>query len=135
VSSKIQHDLPENRISEEVPDAAIEVHRELGGPGLLESVYEEALVVELRNRGLEVERQVPVPVVYKGAKLASDLRLDLLVDRLVVIECRATSENHPIINAEALTYLRLLKLRLALVTNFGQGRIVEGWHRIVNGLE
>jgi GxxExxY protein len=72
--------VTENEIAAEVVDAAVEVHRTLGGPGLLESVYEEALAYELENRGLTVSRQKPVPVVYKGKRLASDLRLDLLGD-------------------------------------------------------
>ena len=126
--------MTENEISRVVVDAAIEVHRTLGGPGLLESVYEEALVYELELRGLEVERQKGVPIVYKGRRLASDLRVDLLVAGLVVIECKATSTHNPVFEAQALTYLRLLDLKLALVLNFGQRLVKDGIRRVVNGL-
>ena len=123
-----------NDISGAIVDAAIEVHRELGGPGLLESVYEEALTAELSERGFQVERQKIVPVVYKGRRLSSHLRLDILVERAVIVECKAVSINNPIFEAQALTYLRLLDLKLALVINFGKRRVVDGIRRVVNGL-
>lgn len=126
--------MTENEISRVVVDAAIEVHRTLGGPGLLESVYEEALVYELELRDLRVERQKGVPIIYKGRRLASDLRVDLLVGGLVVVECKATSANNPVFEAQALTYLRLMDLRLALVVNFGQRLVKDGISRVVNGL-
>ena len=127
--------LPENRVSKEIVDAAIEVHQQLGGPGLLDSVYEEALAYELVGRGLKVNRQVAVPIIYKGHRIASDLRLDLLVDGLVVVECKAVSEFNPVFDAQALTYLRLLDLRRALVINFGARRVIDGLHRVVNDLQ
>ena len=80
--------MTENEIAKVVVDAAIEVHRTLGGPGLLETVYEEALAFELESRGLTVVRQKAVPLVYKGKRLASDLRLDLLVGDRVIVECK-----------------------------------------------
>ncbi len=126
--------MTENEISRVVVDAAIEVHRTLGGPGLLESVYEEALVYELELRGLQVERQKGVPIVYKGRRLASDLRVDLLVAGRVVIECKATSTHNPVFEAQALTYLRLMDLKLGLVINFGQRLVKDGISRVVNGL-
>jgi len=126
--------VTENEISRVVVDAAIEVHRTLGGPGLLESVYEEALVYELELRRLEVERQKGVPIVYKGMRLASDLRVDLLVAGRVVIECKATSTHNPVFEAQALTYLRLMDLKLALVINFGQRLVKDGISRVANGL-
>ena len=126
--------MTENEISRIVVDAAIEVHRTLGGPGLLESVYEEALVYELQLRGLEVERQRSVPIVYKGARLASGLRLDLVVAGKVVVECKATRDNNPVFKAQALTYLRLMHLKLALVINFGMPPVKDGVHRVVNRL-
>ena len=82
--------MNENEIAKIVVDAAIEVHRSLEGPGLLETVYEEALAFELESRGLSVVRQKTVPLVYKGKRLASDLRLDLLVGERVIVECKAT---------------------------------------------
>jgi len=124
----------ENRITGAVIDAAIEVHRTLGGPGLLESIYEEALVFELQARNLGVERQRAVPLLYKGTRLAGDLRLDLLVAGRVVVECKATAAYHPIFEAQALTYLRLLDLKVALVINFGERLVKDGIHRVVNDL-
>jgi GxxExxY protein len=117
-----------------VVDAAIEVHRTLGGPGLLESVYEEALVYELELRGLKVERQRAVPLVYKGKRLASDLRVDLLLEDQVLVECKATIANNPVFQAQALTYLRLMDLKLALVVNFGMRLVKDGINRVANGL-
>lgn len=126
--------MTENEISAVVVDAAIEVHRTLGGPGLLESVYTEALAYELELRGLKVERRWPVPVVYKGRRLGTDLLVDLLVAERVVVECKATTNLHPVFEAQALTYLRLMDLRLALVVNFGARLVKDGIRRVVNGL-
>jgi len=126
--------VTENEASRVVVDAAIEVHRTLGGPGLLESIYEEALAYELELRGLRVERQRPVPVTYKGKRLASDLKVDLLIENRVVVECKATSRNNPVFGAQALTYLRLMDLKLALVVNFGMRLAKDGVSRVVNGL-
>jgi GxxExxY protein len=127
--------MTENEISRVIIDAAIEVHRELGGPGLLESIYEEALVFELEERGLSVERQQKVPVEYKGRRLAGNLRLDLIVNQKVIVECKATTMYSTIFEAQALTYLRLLDLKLAMVINFGKSRVSQGIRRVVNGLE
>jgi len=126
--------MHENQISKVVLDAAIEVHRTLGGPGLLESVYEEALAWELRQRGLPVERQKVVPVIYKGQTLGVPLRLDLLVGDKVIVECKATTNYHSVFEAQALTYLRLTDLKLGLVINFGEKLVKNGFHRVVNGL-
>jgi len=127
--------MNENEISKVIVDSAIEVHRELGGPGLLESVYETALAFELGERGLMVERQKKVPIVYKGRRLPGELRLDLVVNGSVIVECKATTVYSSVFEAQALTYLRLLDLKLALVINFGKGRVSQGIRRVVNGLE
>jgi GxxExxY protein len=87
--------MTENEIAKVVVDAAIEVHRTLGGPGLLETVYEEALAFELESRGLTVVRQKAVPLVYKGKRLASDLRLDLLVGDRVIVESSSSARRRP----------------------------------------
>jgi GxxExxY protein len=126
--------VDENEISKHIVDCAIEVHRTLGGPGLLESVYEEALCWELAQRGLQVERQIDVPIVYKGQILAAPLRLDIRVEKLVIVEVKATTGYNTIFEAQALTYLRLLDLRLALVINFGEKLVKDGIHRVVNKL-
>ena len=126
--------MHENEISRVVVGSAIEVHRTLGGPGLLESVYEEALAWELGHRGLSVERQKPVPVVYKGRTLATPLRLDLLVGGKVILECKATSHYNDVFEAQLLTYLRLTGCRLGLVINFWEKKVIDGVHRVVNNL-
>jgi GxxExxY protein len=126
--------MTENEISKHIVECAIEVHRTLGGPGLLEDVYEEALTWELRQRGLKVERQLQVPIKYKTSLLASPLRLDMLVEGKVIVEVKAVTVYNSIFEAQALTYLRMRGLKLALVINFG-GRVVkDGIHRVVNGL-
>lgn len=126
--------MKENEISRVVVEGAIEVHRTVGGPGLLESVYEEALAYELELRSLKVDRQRLVPVHYKGKRLATELRVDLLVEDRVVVECKAVSAYHPVFEAQVLTYLRQLDLRLGLVINFGERLVKDGIHRVVNGL-
>ena len=127
-------ELDENALSRLIVEASIEVHRELGGPGLLESVYEEALVCELTLRGLVVERQQSVPIVYKGHVLATPLRLDLRVNNLVIVDPKAVTEWNPIFEAQMLTYLRLTGLKLGLVVNFGERLVKDGIHRVVNRL-
>lgn len=102
-------------------DAAIEVHRTLGGPGLLESLYEDALYHELKLRNIPVQSQVQIPVIYKSCSLREPLRLDLLVDGKVIIEVKATEKELAVHKAQVLTYLRLTRLKLGLVINFGQG--------------
>ena len=126
--------MDENAMSKVIVEAAIEVHRVLGGPGLLESVYEEALVHELHLRGLKVDRQQPVPIPYKGVKLATSLRLDLRVNGIVLVDPKSVDQWNPIFQAQMLTYLRLTGLKLGLVINFGERHVKDGIHRVVNGL-
>jgi GxxExxY protein len=124
--------MEENDISKEVLDAAITVHRTLGGPGLLESVYQDALAYELTQRGLRVEKEFHVPVVYKGVVVGDPLRIDLLVEGRVVVECKATEKDNPIFAIQTLTYLRLMNLHLGLLVNFGKETLISGFKRIVN---
>ena len=126
--------MAENEISRVVVEAAIEVHRTVGGPGLLESIYEEALAYELELRGAEVERQKMVPVLYEGRRLATELRIDLLVEHSVVVECKAVNAYNRVFEAQVLTYLRLLDLRLGLLLDFGERLVKDGIHRVVNRL-
>src|SRR5215213_557776 len=127
--------MTENEISKIIVDSAVEVHRTLGGGGgLLESVYQESLFWELQSRGLRVEKQLEVPINYKGKMLASPLRLDLLVERKVIVEVKAVFTYNTIFETQALTYLRLMNLKLALVVNFGEKRVSNGIHRVVNNL-
>ena len=126
--------MTENEISKVIVDSAIEAHRELGGPGLIESVYEEAMMEELLRRGMKVGRQLLVPIVYKCKTLGTPLRLDLRVNDLVLVDNKAVTEWNPIFEAQMLTYLRLTKLKLGLVINFGERYVKDGIHRVVNGL-
>ena len=126
--------MTENELSAIIVDAAIEVHRELGGPGLLEDVYEEALEEELRLRMILVERQLPVRIVYKGRVLRKPLRLDMKVENLVLVDNKAVIQRNPIFESQLLTYLRLTGLRLGLVINFGERLVKNGIYRVANGL-
>ncbi len=121
--------MHENDVSKIILNAAIEVHRTLGGPGLLESVYEEALAWELTEAGLVVLRQLDVPIRYKSQTLKTPLRLDLLVQELVIVECKATTRYNEVFEAQTLTYLRLMNLKLGLVINFGERFVKDGFHR------
>lgn len=125
--------MHENDVSDRIIGAAIEVHRALG-PGLLEGVYEEALCHELHLRGLAFERQKGVPIAYKGVKLSTDLRLDLIVENLVIVDVKAKEEMTKKDHAKTLTYLRLTGIRLGLNINFHEPMLVDGVRRIVNGL-
>lgn len=132
--SRRDAEIIENLLSEQVLDAAIEVHRTLGGPGLLESLYEDALLYELGLRNIPALSQVPIPVIYKNCKLRDPMRLDILVDHKVIIEVKAAETVLPLHKAQVLTYLRLTNLKLGLVINFGQKLLIDGWCRVVNGL-
>ncbi|MHC4855550.1 MAG: GxxExxY protein [Planctomycetota bacterium] len=126
--------MTENEVSRHIYECAIESHRTLGGPGLLESVYEEALAWELAERGLQVKRQVALPIPYKGHTLAAPLKIDLVVSDKVIVECKATTKYNDVFEAQTLTYLRLTGLKLGLVINFGEKIVKKGIHRVVNGL-
>jgi GxxExxY protein len=112
-------------------DAAITVHRELG-PGLLESTYEVCLVHELTNRGLSVERQKSLPVMYRGAQIDAGYRLDLLVEGCVVLELKAVDELSKIHYAQLLTYLKLSGHRLGFLINFNAVPLKNGIRRLVH---
>ena len=116
-----------------VIDAAICIHRGLG-PGLLEMVYEAILAKELERRGLTVERQKVVPFEYDGMHFDEGLRVDLLVDGRVVVELKSVERVAPVHGKQLLTYLRLLKLPLGLLINFGGATLREGVQRVVNEL-
>ncbi len=124
--------LPDHieRIATEIVDSAFKVHKALG-PGLLETVYETCLVRELRKRGLSVATQVPVPITYDGEVLETCLRLDVLVEGLIIIEIKAVEEMNPVFEAQILTYLRLSGLRLVFLINFTVPRIKDGLRRVV----
>ena len=129
-----QSQAVENSIGRVIIEAAIEVHRTLGGPGLLESIYEEALAHELSLRGMQVRRQVAFPVCYKGHSIKDSMRLDLLVNNCVIIEVKSTEKMLRLHSAQVLTYLRLSHLKLGFVLNFGLPLLKDGISRVVNQL-
>ena len=118
--------------SYEIVGAAIEVHRQLG-PGLLESTYEKCLYRELSLRGMQVQRQVPLPLEYRGLRLECGYRLDLVVNNSVIIEVKAARKILPIHRAQVLTYLKLTQLRLGLLINFNVEVLRSGVYRVING--
>ena len=123
--------MTDNELTYEIRGAIFDVYNELG-PGLLESVYEEALAFELNERGLKVERQVDVPIRYKGNELKTPLRLDLLIENQVIVELKSVEEMKPVFAKQLLTYLRLLDKRVGLLVNFSSNNIREGIRRIAN---
>ena len=117
--------MTENEISYQIRGAIYDVYKTLG-PGLLESVYEEALVYELEQRGLTVERQMQVPIVYKGVTLKTDLRLDLLVEDKVIVELKSVTEMKDVFYKQTLTYCKLLNKKLGILVNFNVDDILDG---------
>lgn len=120
-------------ITGEVVDAALKLHMGLG-PGLLESVYEQVLARDLERRGLLVERQKPVSFVYEGMTFNDGFRLDLLVEDRVIVELKSVERLAPVHSKQLLTYLRLMKLPVGLLINFGAPTLKEGLCRVVNNL-
>ena len=125
--------MTENEISEKIIGWAIQVHRELG-PGLLESSYEECLYFELFQSGLYVEKQKPLPLVYKEVKLDCGYRIDLIVENKVIIEVKSVEVLNDIHLAQVITYLKLSKCKLGLLMNFNVLLVKDGIKRIVNKL-
>ena len=125
--------MDENQIGKRLLGCALKVHRTLG-PGLLESVYETCLAVELDEAGLTFDRQLTLPVNYNGTIIEAGYRLDLLVERRVVVEVKAIETVAPVHRAQLLSYLRLGDFRLGYVLNFNVALMKDGIHRIANGL-
>jgi GxxExxY protein len=123
--------MKESDATKPIIGCAIEVHRKLG-PGLLESVYEECLAVELGLRGLRYERQRTVPLQYKGHRLRADLKLDLIVDDRVIVELKVVEKLLPIHEAQILTYLRLTEKPFGLLLNFNVPLLKDGIRRFLN---
>ena len=126
--------MTENEIGKIVVDAAVQVHRELG-PGLLETVYEVILVPELRQRGLGVERQVPVSIEYRGIKFDEGFRADIIVENKVILELKSVERINNAHKKQVLTYLRLTDMRLGYLLNFGEALMKDGITRTVNQLD
>ena len=121
-----------NELTGEAIGAAIEVHRVLGGPGLLEEFYETALACELELRGMRVRRQVAIPVVYKGHQIKSPHFVDLMIEDRLIVEVKSTERHNALFEAQLLTYLRLTGLMVGLVINFGERHVSNGIRRVVN---
>ena len=125
--------MNENELSRLIIGAAIEVHKQLG-PGLLESVYEEAMACEYALRTIPFERQKPIEVRYKGTLLGCGFKMDFLVGGLVVVELKAVERIAPIHEAQVLNYLKLTGFKLGMLLNFNVTRMTDGIQRIVNNL-
>jgi len=119
------------QFSYDIVSCAIKVHKELG-PGLLESVYEKCLKHELHLSGFEVEQQISIPIYYKGLSLETELRLDLLVNDLIVVEIKAAESIHPVFEAQILTYMKLLQKPQGLLINFFTTNITKSLKPFVN---
>ena len=122
-----------NDLTEKIIGAAIDVHRELG-PGLLESTYEACMLFELAERGLSVDRQKALPVVYRDVRIDCGYRIDLLVEDLVIVELKAVAELQPIHEAQLLSYLKLSGRHVGLLINFNVKLLKSGIRRLVNEL-
>ena len=122
--------MTENELTYQIRGAIWDVYNDLG-PGLLESVYEEALCYDLEQRGFKVERQKQVPVMYKGNLLKTDLRLDILVEDMIIIELKSVEELKPVFYKQTKTYLKLMNKHIGLLVNFGEYDMKEGIHRVI----
>ncbi|HET8860571.1 GxxExxY protein [Marivirga sp.] len=125
--------MTENDLSRIVVNASFQVHNELG-PGLLENIYEECLFSELQDAGIHVEKEVVLPVKYKNKKMDLGYRLDIWVERKLIIELKCVDSFIPIHKAQLLTYLKLTNNRLGLLINFNVPLIKDGIKRVVNNL-
>jgi GxxExxY protein len=125
--------MSENELAAVIVDAALKIHRVLG-PGLLESVYQATLSLELSKRGLRVAQQLGLPVYYEGVKLNLGYRVDLLVEEKVIVEIKSVDALAPVHRKQVQTYLRLMDKRLGLLINFNVELIKHGIHRVVNRL-
>ena len=128
ISSPLPSEFEE--LSKVLVDSAFRVHQELG-PGLLESVYEACLCVELSDRGIAYEAQRPVDITYRGRRVDAGLRVDLVVERSIILELKAVDKLLPIHQAQLLTYLKLTNLRLGLLINFNVALFKEGVKRMI----
>lgn len=125
--------MNENELSYKIIGIALKLHSHFG-PGLLESAYECAFAYDLAEAGFDVKRQLPIPFIYKGIKMESVYRADLLVNDLVLIEMKSVETLAPVHYAQTLTYLKLAGKKLALLINFNEEHLKTGIHRIVNNL-
>jgi len=125
--------MTENEVAKHIVDVAFKIHTRFG-PGLLESVYETIMSYELKKRGLQVNRQQPIPVVYESIRMNIGFRADLIVENRVVVEIKSIDAIAPVHKKQLLTYLRLTDKKLGLLINFYVDLIKDGITRVVNGL-
>ncbi len=126
--------MTENEIAQQIVDASFKIHQVLG-PGLLESTYQAILIYELQKRGMQIEAEKPIPVVYESVKLDIGFRADLIVEDKVIVELKSTEQIMPVHKKQLLTYLRITDKHLGLLINFGAPLIKDGITRIVNHLD
>lgn len=131
---KSKGNMKENEISREVVDACYKIHSQLG-PGLYESIYENILFYELVKKGLKVQKEIPVDVIWDGLVFEQGFRADLIVEEKVLVELKSVEEISKKHYKQVLTYLKLTNLKLGLLINFNENLIKDGIRRIVNGLE
>ena len=124
--------MTENEVGKVIVDSAVQLHRELG-PGLLETVYEVLLAHEIEARGVKVERQVNIPITYRGIKFDEGFRADLIVDHKVIVELKSVEQISKAHKKQVLTYLKLTDLKLGYLLNFGEELMKEGISRVING--
>lgn len=121
-----------NELTYRIIGCAIEVHKELG-PGLLESIYEKCLIHELKLNGYDIKNQLTVPILYKGLEMDCNLRLDVLVDNIIIVELKSVNEMHPIFEAQLLSYMKLLEMPKGILINFNCKNLFhEGQKTFVN---
>lgn len=124
--------MNENEIGKIVVDCAVRLHKELG-PGLLETVYEVLLSHELESRGLKVNRQVSIPISYKGIRFDEGFRADIVVEDKVILELKSVESTSKVHKRQVLTYLKLTNMKLGYLLNFGEALMKDGIARLLNG--
>lgn len=129
-----EENMEVDEITEIIVDTALRIHKGLG-PGLLESVYEAVLSVKLVEKGLKVNRQVPIDFVYEGITFKEGFRLDLLVEYKVIVELKSVEKIIPVHSKQVFTYLKLMNLEVGLLINFGESLLKNGINRIVNNYQ
>ena len=126
--------MKENNIGTKIIESAIKVHKELG-PGLLELIYEIALIHELKKYGFNVKRQVIIPILYEGIKFDEGFKADIIVNDIIIIELKSVEYIKPVHKKQLLSYLRLANIKLGYLINFNEALLKDGITRIVNNLE
>ncbi|GAB1457869.1 GxxExxY protein [Spirochaetota bacterium] len=126
--------MTENELASIVVDVSLDIHRQLG-PGLLESAYEAVLAFELGKRGLSIERQVPIPLIWNGMLVKESFRADIMVEKKLILELKSIERLLPVHKKQVITYLRITGLKLGLLLNFGASLMKDGIVRLVNGID